>query len=501
MRKSNRERRADERRERQSAQEMGLEGLLKLMLDGDRPPEERRINPTQLAVILSKERVQLYKGPAGCAKTSTGIAKILLRCLLEPGSKHLIARHDYNDLTDTTMLRAQEMVDRLPPGTLLDRDKSPPAKWYISPIPWRRRDGKFDDRPSQITFMGLKEAIGSYEFNSAFLDEADEIPVTNARLVNTRMRNKGAWYNELPLLPNGEADTTGYYSMLCAFNPPDTSHWLYTAATGLDQQGRKVDGAPWAALFEPNPAENVRNLPTGYYDILTKQLPEDMRKRLVDGEWGSTFPGQPVYRQFRKTLHVTDGLEYEPSGTLFRFWDFGYRHPCVIWVQVDWEGRMFILRELMGTDIEVTAFARLVKSQTGRHFPGADRITDIGDIAVKQRKDTGSALGVLWKEGIQLQFQHQGIDRGMRLLRKQFELLLDGKPAIQIERKTCPILIAALSGGYHFKENGTEPFKDGYYDHLPDALRYGVVGVLEPKDLQTAEAPTSVEYDPQQDLL
>ncbi len=161
---------------------------------------------------------------------------------------------------------------------------------------------------------------------------------------------------------------------------------------------------------------------------------------------------------------------------------------------------MYLLREYMGHDIEVTAFARKIKLLTKRFFPACERVQDIGDIAVKQRKDTGSALGQLYKEGITLLFQHQSIERGMKLLRKQFEILIDGKPAIIIDKKQCPILISALSGGYHFKENGTEPFKDGYYDHLPDALRYGIVGTIEPANLHTAAVPESLEYDPTKDL-
>ncbi len=503
MRKNFRERLADAKREKAGPVQMDLEMLLKLMLDDqERPMEAKVINPTQAAVIFSRDMVKLYKGPAGCAKTSTVTAAVLIRMLMEPGSKGLIGRHDYNDLLDTTMLRAQEMINRLPPGTLIDRDKSPPAKWYIASIPYKRRDGKWIDTPSQITFMGLKEGLGSYDFNVAALDEADEIEKFAFDQVLTRMRTKAAFYVDLPNKPNEDdpdgKDTGGYYSVYLSFNPPDKSHWLYTAATGRDHQERVVQ-QPSGTLFEPNPKENVRNLPSDYYQRLTAALPEDQKKRFVDGEWGGTFPGKPVFRQFSRTHHVKEGLQFHHEGTLYRFWDFGYRHPCCIWAQLNFAGNLFILKEEMGTDIEITAFARKVKSMTARLFPDAERVFDVGDVAVKQQKDTGSALALLHKEKILMHFQQQSIDRGLTLLRKEFERMIEGAPAIQIDKRGCPILISALSGGYHFKNDANVPFKDGYYDHLPDALRYGVVGVLEPLNLQSGTVPDSVSYNPSQD--
>lgn len=503
MRKNIREKKQEARREKLSPTEMTLEDLLRLMMDGDRAKSQRRLNPTQLEVIGSKDFVNLYKGPAGCAKTSTVVAAVIMRALVEPGSKHLLARNDYNDLTDTTMLRAQEMIDRLPPGTLLDRDKSPPAKWYISPIPYKRRDGKWDDRPSQITFMGLKEGLGSYEFNSAGVDEADEISLYAANQILTRMRNRGAFYDDLPPLPTLEdpeaRNTRGYYNVYLGFNPPDTNHWLYTWATGRDQKGKKVAEIV-GRLFEPNPRENIRNLPPTYYEDLTSRLPEDMRKRLVDGEWGAVFPGQPVLRQFQKSKHASKSLEFEPEASLYRFWDFGFRHPCCIWAQAREDGQLYILDEMLGTDVEITRFIRQVKMKTAREYHGVPRTIDIGDIAVKQRRDTGNAMGVLLRAGIRMMTQPQTVERGLRLMRMEFERDSENGPMIQIDKAKCPILISGLAGGYHFKDNSNEPHKDGYYDHLVDALRYGVVGIMEPLQLKGGgDLPQSAEYTEEHD--
>lgn len=499
MRKSFRERLGESKRVKQAPSHMGVEDLLKLMLDEeDRPAAKRKINPTQAAVIVSKNFINFYKGPAGCAKTSTGVAAVLMRLITEPGSKGLIARQDYNDLKGTTLLRAISMRDRLPPGVLLDRDKQSPETWYLSPIPYRRADGTWDDRPSELRFMGLKEGLGSYDFNVAFLDEADEIAASALNQVITRMRTKSAgFYRDLPDLPTEDdpeaKDTKGYFSIYLAFNPPEKTHWLYTACTGRDYQENEVK-PPMGKLFEPNPKENVQNLPANYYKNLEDTLPPDQVERYVRGEWGATFPGTPAIKTFSKAIHCRNGLEYAPGATLYRFWDFGYRHPFCLFAQVKVTGQLQFLREFTRADTGASAFAKLIKAQTAMYFGEASNVIDIGDIAVSQKKDTGSTLGELWREGIRMMYQPQTIDRGLKLLRKTFLEYIDHEPAILIDQRNCPIWVSALAGGYHMNETGAEPVKDGFYDHSMDAARYGVVGVLEPANLRTEKAPASVEY-------
>lgn len=478
MRKSKLEQLRESKRKSTKLVEMNsLDDLLKLLVDGERYAPDRRLNPTQRAFICSSARIKGYKGPAGCAKTSTGCAGIFARALLEPGTKYLIARHDYNDLCDTTMARMQEMLIRLPHGTLLDRDKSPPAKWYIKPAAVRLPDGSINDEPSQFTFMGLKESLGSYEFNGAFVDEADEVEEKRIHEINTRLRNKG-----------------GNYSISLAFNPPDVNHWLYTACTGLDAAGNKVK-EPWVTLFEPESKENVRNLPTNYYEMLAQSLPEDMRQRLIEGLWGSTFPGDPVYRQFRRATHVRDDLTFAPSGTLFRWWDFGYGRPACLWAQVSLQGHVLVMRELLGKQQEATAFAEQVKALTSQWFPYAARIMDYGDIAVKQRKDTGQTLAALHKVGITMHYSAMGIDESVRKVRMLLERLVEGTPCLQIDKR-CQLLIGALAGGYHLKDDGVTPHKDGYYDHLADCLRYGIVNVLGASMSSSSNIPGSMSYQP-----
>lgn len=465
MRKTAVERLRDAKRKKVSKVEMTFEGLLLLLLDGDRAPDQRNILPTQRKFIFDGSRLKAYKGPAGCAKTSTICAAGLMRALFQPGSKGLVARYDYNDLMDTTKLRMEEMINRLPPGVLLQRDKSPPEKWWIQPVL-----GSGDpDEVSEITFMGLKDPKGSYEFDWAIIDEADECEDKHVRLVNSRLRNRVGG-KDLP------------YSVMLAFNPPDVTHWLYTACTGLDHRNRKV-AEPWLQLFEPEPEENLRNLPAGYYEELTRSLLPDQAARLVRGEWGGTFPGSPVYKEFNPVMHCKSGLaqKFDPHSVLYRFWDFGYNHPAVVFAQLDDRGRLLILRELVAEKIEIQPLAERVKNFTVEMFPGARDVRDYGDPAARQKKDTGSTLTELGKVGITLMYRIvPSIEEGVRHVRTVLTRLVDGEPQFQIDPHEAPVLTAALRGGYHLDDKtGTKPVKDGYYEHIADALRYGVSNVMQ----------------------
>ena len=474
MRKSLRQRLAEERRGGYTGMQLSsIDELYKLLVDGDRPASERVVNPTQLAFWNDPSFAKSYGGPAGCAKTSTIVAECIVRAIMEPGSKMLVARNDYNDLKDTTKLRFEEMIARPPRGPVGDKSEEAPATVWLQPAKYGGTD---PDMLSTITFMGLKGGLGSYEFTGAVIDEADECSENSIEEVKTRLRHKHG---------------TRYYAI--AFNPPSKEHWLYRACTGKDAHDEVV-ATPKFSHHRPNPRENQRNLPADYYDNMAN-LPEDMRQRLRDGEWGSVFPGDPVIRQFSRKLH-TGRLKYE-GGTLFRFWDFGFNRPYCCFAQVSKKGHIHVLREVLGFQQEGKAFVQEVLKMTAQHFPNAKFFTDYGDPAVAQKKDTGSMLKLLADAGVLMGYQRTPFDLSMRALRTRFETILEREPAIVIDDRAAPILVAALAGGYHLKPDGVTPAKDGYYDHPVDALRYGVwnlFGVASTSTSTTNTVPDNIAY-------
>lgn len=444
--------------------------------------------PTQWNFINAPEMVRAYPGPAGCAKTSTLAALVMGRAILVPASQLFVSRADYNDLflPGSTFSVIQGMIDRLPKSIVLDRDKSPPMKLYIQPA---FVEGKADDsNVSVITLMGLRDGLGSTQATGWAVDEADEASEERCREIIMRLR--------------APVPDPGDYFAAYVFNPPSKTHWLYTACTGKDNQGNII-ADPWMHMYKPMPRENVKNLPADYYDRMRHLSPEQ-QQRYVQGEWGSVFPGSPVYKEFKQEFHGKHGLKHNPNGLMFRFWDFGYNRPVCIWAQLTPFGHLRCLREVIGHMEEVEPFAARVKAMSEVYYPGME-FRDYGDPAVKQHKDTGSALAKLYAAGIQILYrQSKNIDEGLGLIRTLLGRVVQAEALLQFDLDNCPALVDAMKGGYRLDKLGEKPVKDGFYEHPADAYRYGVLnvfgGILQSMQNQNnMQYRDNLAYDPSED--
>lgn len=101
-------------------------------------------------------------------------------------------------------------------------------------------------------------------------------------------------------------------------------------------------------------------------------------------------------------------------------------------------------------------------------------------------------LALLNNAGILMRYQRTPFDVSIQVLRKRFEMDIEGDPAILLD-PSVRILADGLAGGYHLKEDGVTPRKDGYFDHEVDALRYGVYNIfgvtmsgMRPEQVQTS---------------
>jgi hypothetical protein len=500
VRKSTADKIRDARRKVEEPQVISYDDLFLLLMD-PRKKHLREASPTQWQFLRDPAPFKAFMGRKGSGKTSTIAAVGFMRALLTPGSKGLVARNDYNDLKLTTKLRFEEMLRRLPKGTLVDRSKDPPEVWTIKahPIYHPETGALVSDEFSTITFAGLEMLGegGSYEFDWAALDEASEFDrMQKFTAVNSLMRNLPTWWEQLGIKP------ASMYSIMMSFNPTDVFHWIYLACTGFNPQGRKIQD-PIFKLFTPGDGENQRNLPADYYERAAKGMTEDEKDRKIHGKWGFSAPGAPVLRQFKRGTHEREGLmtKYLKTEPLFRFWDFGYRHPYVVYSQFDWAGRLLHLYEVIGENEEIEPFVRRVRTMEAKKFPGHGKFIDHGDPAARQRKDTGSTLIELQKMGIQLNYQIHTIETGLKVMRLLLERVVEEEPVLQYDREGCPILIRALAGGYHLNEKTNEPVKDGVYDHPVDADRYGIVDIYGVQELATAmqDMPVTLEYNPMLD--
>lgn len=206
----------------------------------------------------------------------------------------------------------------------------------------------------------------------------------------------------------------------------------------------------------------------------------------------SAYAGDPVYPAFDATdaVKVTN---YNPHLPLWRGWDFGYRHPAVVWVQLWPDNTLAFLHELYPTldkealpGIKTSDLVQLALTETERLFPGANNRTktagvwDFCDPAGTQHKDTSdfSNIEIMQQAGIDAEWSVVGRKNRVNYLRRYVE-----EPGAFRINPHCTLGIKALGGAYRYPEErggGADRempdvgkvVQEQPYIHIMDALEY-----------------------------
>ena len=202
--------------------------------------------------------------------------------------------------------------------------------------------------------------------------------------------------------------------------------------------------------------------------------------------------GLRVFPQFTEATHCLPEIKYNRRKVIYRGWDFGWHAPVCLFAQIDSEGRLLILGELVSTEKTTSAFAQLVIQRSaewfGQHAPG---FTDFCDPAgqqvksIENEKSEKRDVDVLTGLGIYPSFAY-GWNRkdGRSLIHQLLALRTDNTPGLYVDSPHSPLLTQAFLGRYVFKEvqtthdakdepdDATHPWAD-----VMAAIRYLVVGL------------------------
>lgn len=409
-------------------------------------------NDTANTVHRSLAKLRLLRGGLGSGKTRCGTEHINALCLQYPGALCLIGRKDITSLKVTTQKEFLEKV--VPPEAVATFNVNENNLYY--------KNG------SMVIFRETKDPdkVLSLELTAFMLDEANEND--NPEVVDKlrgRLRQKiymdGDWV-EPP------------YAGLLVFNPPGKNHWLYH----LSKEWGVED-------IQFSTYTNAKNLPESYIPDLERRLPPWERKRLLDGDWGIEVKGKPVIYGFTEENNVRylNPIQTRPG---IRTWDFGYGHPAVKLSQFDPQtGRYFILSEMLGEKEKLNFFAPKAILMSNERFGPGFPIVDYCDPHGADEKDlaTSSVEYLRIHHGIHCNYKRQRIKTGMEEIQNKViskgpksEDDLSLESLFLVDRR-CTITIAAYTYGYHQDEFG-KPVKDGYFDHLVDCDRYGIVSTM-----------------------
>jgi PBSX family phage terminase large subunit len=228
-------------------------------------------------------------------KTFILIYALIVRACKET-SRHCIFRQHFNHVKRSIWLGTfPKVLKTCFPDLKLNLNKTD----YIAHFP----------NGSEIHFAGLDdgdrtEKVLGLEFSTLYFNEASQVDYLSVQMAITRLAEKNGLKKKV------------YYD----FNPPKKSHWSYHL---FIKQLEPIDAIPLLNAHEygsllMNPHDNLANIDEDYIKLL-QSMPEEQRKRFLDGEFGDESEGQ-VYYAFRRDDHVKETTKY--PGTVFSSNDF-----------------------------------------------------------------------------------------------------------------------------------------------------------------------------------
>lgn len=421
-------------------------------------------------------------GPVGSGK-SVGCVHALLHNAglqrLHKGKRRyraVIVRNSYRELQDTTL------------ATWFDWVPKTAGKWVAGDMKfvWAGADFEFEflfralDRPDDV------KKLLSLELTDAWVNEAREIPLQVIEMLQARV-------GRYPAKRDGGPTR---YGLVMDTNPPDVDSWWHRYFEELRPEGWKLYRQP--AGDGPN-AENVENLPDGYYQRIAAGKSAEWRKVYVGGEYGYIADGRPVYPEFNDQLHYSDARWH--GGDIFVGIDFGLTPAAVIYQVDPGDKQVQAVGELVTENMGAERFGGELGKLIRVDYNGAGT-RFWGDPAGEGRAQTDerTPFDVLRANGIDAYPAIAGANANDFTLRRESvaglltRLTVKGRPALVIG-PGCPQLRKAMSGGYAFRrlqvsgrERYTEVPDKNHFSHVADAGQYGLVGegyhrhVIEPPE-------------------
>lgn len=436
----------------------------------------------------SWDRVEFIMGPLGSGKTVQSCQKLFMAmCRQKPNSEGVrpsrwyAVRNTFPDLTSTTIKDWLELYRDLgkytggglePPTHRLDfnLEDGTNVKAEVVFLALDRADAVKKLRGAQVTGFWLNEVK---ELNKAVVDMAD--------LRHGRYPSKAA----------GGIEPT-WHGMMGDTNAPDDDHWYYDLAESVHPEGWNFHRQPGGLIpvgdeFVENPeAENIKNLPDGYYTRGMQGKAKDWIKVNLCNEYGFVMEGKPVYPEYVDSVHCMDD-DYKPDPALpIRLGvDFGRTPACAFLQFLPAIGRWVGFDEFVTQDMSAALFAPELKSYIDRNYPDFKFETGGGDPAGDQKGQATemTPFKVLWKHGLNVQPTHTNdpLIRRSSLVNLLTRLCMDGKPAFLISPK-CKSWRKGLAGGFCYKRvqvAGDERYKDepdkNQYSHVCEAGEYGLM--------------------------
>ncbi len=416
--------------------------------------------------MLSDAKMRVLMGPVGSGKSVTSSFEVIRRAGQQtPGSDGIrrtraaVVRETARQLADTTI---KTFLDWFPPGPCGRYMRT--AKTYFF---------KVADIECEVMFRALDDAddvanLNSLELTFAWFNECRDI---HPDIIDAMSKRIGRYPSKRDVGPS-------WFGMWGDTNPPTMDTWWYYQMEGIDaDDGVSPNDNGWDVFKQPSgrgvAAENVENLPENYYDIRGRS--EEYIRVYIDGEYGLSSAGQPVYKYFRPDYHMADSsLTPIINGVrpIVVGMDLGLT-PAAVIGQSDPRGRALILADAVSFDMGVQRFVRTVlKPLIYEKFSSAPIMVIVDPAGIQRAQtDERSAVDIIKAEGLKV-MPAKTNNPSARLGAVDDYLMrhVDGDSAFVMD-PCCTALKSAMMGGYRFHPK-TGAIEKNKHSHVAEALQY-----------------------------
>ena len=407
--------------------------------------------------MFDNSLVRCIVGPIGSGKSMGCIMELVRRCQQQAP--------DHNGVRFTRWAIVRNTLQQLRQTVLADvvNYLGPMVRFYVTDATIQLRvpldDGTFMHSDWLLIPLDTPQDVKrllSMQLTGAWINEIREVPIGVVAALIGRL-------GRFPSKINGGPT---WFGLVADTNPWDTDSPYH------DRFVLNPD-AKWKLFHQPSgiapDAENVENLPDGYYGNLMSNRDEDWVAVHVESQWGTSNAGQAVFRRsFHVPTHVRDmQVVINPARPIMVAMDFG-RTPAALIGQTDTFGRALIFDEVVTTDMGLYAMVGdILKPKLQRDY-SIHRMFIVGDPAGGQKSQLSeeTAFKVLEKCGFKAYpASTNSIDPRLRTVERLMRSTIMGEPALQIRRAGCPTLIHALGNKYRYRKK-----RDGQLEDLPEKL-------------------------------
>jgi hypothetical protein len=425
--------------------------------------------------FYSKKFISLAVGPVGSTKTTAGIMKILHHAAeMAPckdgvrRSRAIWVRNTREQLRDTSI---PDFMKWIPDGVMGSFLKTE-YKFVI----------KVGDIECEVLFRGLDDAndvrrLLSLQASFFIFDEFREI---HPDIFNAAQGRLGRYPDKMMNVVGCKTDDGRPNAHLWGMTNPPDQDTFWEDILSKPPENCHVTIQPSGLSPE---ADWTQFLPDDYYDNLAQNKTEDWIAVYIHAEFGKSLAGQPVFRAFDRSTHVSKNeiVPMSPinDSPLLVGIDAGLT-PAAVVGQLSYDGRLVIYDAIVSDGMGALRFVReKLKPLLTNKFPGRRCLVIIDPAAFQRVQTDERTVADIYKaEGFTIKpARTNSIAARIAAVDKFLTRLVDGKSGLIIDPESASPLIKALAGKYMYKINtkgakDEKPDKSHPWSDIADAFQY-----------------------------